>query len=103
MRAVTEQICDRGTAMVGAGIFGTFYQGDPRKPGATAICTTTTVAALKPGECQPVFCDWKNPPQGAQDVWFRANDDGKRAGVVSECDGDNDLLLLKGLMCFVPG
>ena len=96
-------LCNRGTSTVKAGVPGTFYTADPRMPGAKAICSTMTVGPLGPGVCEAVFCDWMNPPQGPQDLWFRANDDGTKASVQSECDGDNDLLFLPQVKCFING
>ena len=94
------QICNRGAATVPAGVPGTFYPSDPRTPGATPICTTTTKGALMPGQCEAVDCDWMMPPQGPHDVWFRANDDGKNMiKPDSECDTGNDTLLQKQVTC----
>jgi hypothetical protein len=97
------QICNRGTAQAAAGVAGTFYTSDPRQSGATKICTATTKMALAPGACEAVYCDWANPPQGAQNLWFRADDDGARPSAQSECNTGNDLLYLPSVTCFVPG
>jgi hypothetical protein len=83
-------LCNRGTATVAAGVPGTFYSGDPRQ-GGMKICTATTQGALNPGNCETVECTWMNPPQGAVDIWFRADDDGMTMPQ-GECKTKNDLL-----------
>jgi hypothetical protein len=95
-------ICNRGTGMAAAGIAGTFYTSDPRMVGAMKICTAMTKMALGPGMCEAVYCDWQNPPQQPQNLWFRADDDGK-ANAQPECHNENDLLYLPNVTCFVPG
>jgi hypothetical protein len=95
-------LCNRGASTVAAGVPGAFYDADPRM-GGKLICTTMTMGSLDPGMCEAVFCDWKNPPQGPADVWFRANDNGTMSGVVPECDQGNDLLFMPQVQCFVPG
>jgi hypothetical protein len=62
-----------------------------------------TTMSLQPGDCESVFCDWMNPPMGPQNLWFRADDDGSRTSVMSECINGNDLLYLPGYSCFIPG
>ena len=96
-------ICNRGSAAVGGGLPGTFYTADPQKGSAMAACTAATTMALKPGECEPVFCDWKNPPQKPVDFWFRVDDDGSRHPVLPECKNDNDILFLPGVTCGTIG
>jgi hypothetical protein len=103
MEKLFAQICNRGTADALAPVFGTFYTADPRMGGATAICTTQTTMTLTPGTCEVVSCDWMNPPQQPADVWFRADDNGNTASVSAECDDGNDLLLLRGVSCSIPG
>ena len=75
----------------GPGIAGTFYKGDPRK-GGVKICSGKTKKALEPGKCEKVTCTWVNPPKGAIDLWFRADDDGTAAGKVRECREKNNLM-----------
>ena len=97
-------ICNRGTAPFGAMMPGTFYRQDPRKGGMTNICTARTTMPLQPGKCEQVECDWKNPPMGGQDLWFRANDDGTTSHILPECKGGNDLAFLPGVDCMgTPG
>src|SRR5258706_12055685 len=92
-------ICNRGDAPVNAGIPGTFYTSDPRQMGATAICSVATTGPLMPGECEQVYCDWKNPPQKAMDLWFRADDDGANHPATAQCKNDNDVLFLPQVIC----
>jgi hypothetical protein len=97
---LTGQVCNRGSATVSAGVEGTFYQGDPRANGKP-VCTTQTSKALGPGECETVHCNWKDPPDGAVDLWFASDDDGTRIGDRSECDESNNLGHMPALQC--PG
>jgi hypothetical protein len=97
-------ICNRGAAPLGAGVPGTFYVNDPRKPGSMAICTARTTMVLPPGKCQPVTCDYKNPPRQAQDLRFRVNDDGMGGRPFGQCKSGNDLARLPGSTCsMIPG
>ena len=96
-------ICNRGALPAAAGIPGTFYDKDPRGGMARSQCTTRTMNTLMPGQCEPVYCDRPNPPRGAQDLWFRANDDGMSSKVNRECKEGNDLLYLPGYVCKMIG
>ena len=96
-------LCNRGSNTAGPGIPGTFYESDPRIQGAKAICTTRTTQMLSPGQCESVYCDRANPPDGPQDLWFRADDDGMKANQVLECKQKNDLLFLPQYMCKTIG
>jgi hypothetical protein len=96
------KLCNRGTQISPSGVPGTFYLGDPRQ-GGMPVCTGTTGDPINPGECADLYCDWPNPPQSPQDLWFRADDDGKMQGVFTECHTMNDLLHLPGTICNVPG
>ncbi|MBI5533971.1 MAG: VCBS repeat-containing protein [Deltaproteobacteria bacterium] len=97
---LSAEICNRGAAPVGAGLDGTFYEGDPRK-GGKAVCTTETKQALEPGECEQVKCTWTDPPSGAVDLWFASDDDGTGIGDTSECDETNNYAHFPGMTC--PG
>jgi hypothetical protein len=103
METLYAQICNRGTADAPAPVSGTFYTSDPRQNGATKICTTKTTMTLMPGTCETVSCVWMSPPAQPTNVWFRADDDGTVANVSPECDNGNDLLLIKGVSCQIPG
>ena len=92
-------VCNRGAARVEAGVPGTFYDADPRQPGAKVLCSTATTDWLGPGQCEVVHCDRKNPPADPQDLWFRADDDGLNAPSQSECKPKNDLLFLPQYVC----
>src|SRR5439155_14781553 len=92
-------LCNRGASWSNPGIAGTFYASDPRMLGATPLCTATTQNVLTPGQCETVHCDRSNPPKEPQDLWFRANDDGKMANAVTECKLMNDLLFLPQYVC----
>jgi len=92
-------ICNRGAAPIGAGLPGTFYLSDPRQPNAMAICTAKTMNPLNPGDCESVYCDWQNPPNGAHDIWFRADDNGATHPVSGECKNGNDVLFLPQTVC----
>ena len=92
-------ICNRGATTSGGPVKGTFYVGDPRK-GGKVICTGATAAKVKVGTCQEVTCAYKNPPKGAIDLWFSADDDGTGGGE-TECKEGNNLLHLPKASC--PG
>ncbi len=95
-------ICNRGAAPSGAAVKGTFYKGDPRKAGATALCTAATKGKLAVGACEVVKCNYANPAKGPIDLWFKADDDGKGGnGAEVECKEDNNLLHMPGATC--PG
>ncbi|MCA9664450.1 MAG: VCBS repeat-containing protein [Myxococcales bacterium] len=96
------RICNRGTNKAGAGVPGTFYQGDPRS-GGTAICTATTTQALDPGQCESVSCEWAAPPSEKVDLWFQADDDGAQQGKEVECKEKNNLLHMPESRCLSIG
>jgi hypothetical protein len=96
------QVCNRGTQIAPAGVPGTFYLGDPRQ-GGKALCTGRTTDPITPGACVDIHCDWPNPNMGPSDVWFRADDDGTKQNVLTECHGMNDLLHMPGTVCSGPG
>jgi hypothetical protein len=95
---LVAKLCNRGSSKAPAGIPGTFYLGDPRQ-GAGAICTAATSAPLSPGQCEVLKCDYKNPPQQAIDLWFRADDDGTGHGKELECKEKNNLLHVPKAKC----
>jgi FG-GAP-like repeat len=90
---VKADVCNRGTGDAAAGVAGTFYLGDPRS-GGTVACTTKTMGALGPGQCETVTCDAPGLGRDAE-VWFKAGDDGKGGGGVAECRKGNDLVNLR--------
>ena len=93
------KLCNRGASKAKAGVPGTFYKGDPRK-GGSKICSTVTVKALDPGECEVVQCVYNNPPKAAIDLWFVADDSGVGGiGSTVECKEKNNLLHLPGANC----
>ena len=96
------KVCNRGTQIAPSGVSGTFYVGDPRA-GGMAVCSGVTDSPINPGDCTDVHCDWQGAPMTAQDIWFRANDDGSKQNVSSECHNQNDLLHLPGTTCSQPG
>ena len=92
-------LCNRGASDVPPGLPGTFYQSDPRQMGAIPLCTAATTGTLSVGTCEAVFCDRPSPPAQPQDLWFRANDDGKTPNLTIECKKDNDVLFLPQYVC----
>jgi hypothetical protein len=88
-------VCDRGVGPIPGGLPATFYLGDPRGNGARPICTAYTTAPAQSGECQPVSCDFMDPPPPPYDLWLRVDDDGKGGHPLSECKGGNDLAHLQ--------
>jgi hypothetical protein len=87
-----------------SGISGTFYSGDPRT-GGTKICTAKTTKSIAPGSCEAVRCDYNNPPAGAIDLWFAADDEGSMmsGGGEVECKEKNNLLHLPNSSCMIIG
>jgi hypothetical protein len=88
-------VCNRGSAPVGAGLVVGFYVD------ATQVCETTTTSALAPGECAPVTCLWSSPPTNeaaAVDVDVVVND----GGGVTECKGGNNVGVIEGVFCTPP-
>ena len=94
-------LCNRGASTAAAGIPGTFYVGDPRMAGKK-ICTAVSTKALAPGQCEVLSCEYKNPPGGPVDLWFRADDDGS-SGREIECKEKNNLLHTPNASCMVIG
>ncbi len=92
-------LCNRGAIPAPAPIPGAFYSSDPRQPKAMSLCTTATTMALNPGDCETVSCVWNSPPSGMADLWFRADDDGKKAPFAAECHVGNDLLRESAATC----
>jgi hypothetical protein len=89
------QVCNRGTAPVGAGIPVGFYVG------MTKVCSTMTPSSIDFGKCITVSCTWATPPQnqGAEtDVTVKPND-GK---TTEECDTDNNDGLVEKVFCVPP-
>ena len=97
---LSAQVCNRGAAPVAPKIPATFYAKDPRID-PQPICTVQTDdMPIQPGHCQTVSCIWPNPPTGAVDLWFRANDDGKNARPQTQCKNLNDLAFFPGAVCY---
>jgi hypothetical protein len=89
------EVCNRGSAPVGAGVVVGFYVASQQ------VCQTTTTSALAPGECAPVSCVWDSPPTSsatAVDVDVIVND----GGGVTECKSGNNDGLIKGVFCTPP-
>ena len=101
---VSGVVCNRGVAPLPPSLPATFYIGDPRQPGARAICTGRTASPTLSGECQPVACSWDDPPPGPYDLWMRVSDDGSGKRTQPQCKGGNDLAHLPQAQCGVtPG
>jgi hypothetical protein len=65
--------------------------------GADVLAQTS--GPIAPGKCDLVSCVWADPPSGAVDLWFRANDDGKGARPQPQCKNGNDLAFMPGARC----
>ncbi len=100
---LSAAICNRGANVASSAVPGTFYVGDPRR-GGSKICSTQTTKALLPGDCEVVRCEYKNPPAGAVDLWFAADDDGTPgSGREVECKERNNLLHMPDATCSIIG
>ena len=95
-------ICNRGAAPTTGPVAGSFYAVDPRLGSAMPLCSALTAQPLKPGECEPIACNWVKPPAGPHDLWLRVNDDGTHPAIIDECRTANDLALLPALECRPP-
>lgn len=93
------ELCNRGTAPAPAPVYATFYEGSPAA-GGSPICTAATTAALLPGDCQAVGCDWAPPPTHKAELYLRAGDDGKGMRQSGQCKSGNDLSAPQSLACF---
>ena len=96
---LSGQLCNRGVAPLVPGLPSTFYLGDPRKPGARALCTANLDQAIFAGECRPIACDWHGPSSPPYDLWLRVNDDGKGMRPQPQCKSGNDLAHLPIAAC----
>jgi hypothetical protein len=96
---LNAKMCNRGVETAAAGVPGSFYDGDPRQASATYLCTATTSKTLAPGECEIVSCTVDNPPQEKWDLWFKADDDGKKGDSEVECKEQNNYLHMPGAVC----
>jgi len=99
--ALSAKICNRGATLSPSGVAGTFFDGDPRVPGGSVICTVETTLSLDPGACEVVSCLWSQPPPSGGNVWFRANDESGHPGVLAECKSGNNLVQLPQFSCGV--
>lgn len=93
------QVCNRGADVLAGPIPGAFYKKDPRIDPSGVICVAQTSGPIAPGKCDLVSCVWADPPSGAVDLWFRANDDGKGARPQPQCKNGNDLAFMPGARC----
>jgi hypothetical protein len=90
-------VCNRGAAPVASGVPVGFYAGSP----LAKVCSTTTNAALDPGQCQSVSCVWANPPPGsggAVAVTVVPND----GATTAECNPGNNNGLILNVYCEAP-
>ncbi len=59
---LTTRVCNRGTAPIASGMTVEFWADAGPDSGGTLACTTSTVTALLPGECELVPCEWHPAP-----------------------------------------
>lgn len=99
------QVCNRGTAPVGAGIPVAFYIGVPADCLLVPGCTLATEEILRPGQCTLVTCAWLEPPEVATDVTVVADDDGTCSGAIGEreCHEENNSTVVRDVYCGGPG
>jgi hypothetical protein len=84
--AVSAEVCNRGGELVAAGVPVAVYAATtPSK----LRCQTQTTAALPPGMCTTVSCDWNGPPGDGAVV---VDDRGTGSGIARECREDNNML-----------
>jgi hypothetical protein len=92
-------VCNRGVSPLPKGLPSTFYLGSPLMSGHRVLCTAKTERDVEAGDCQPVSCEWQNPPPPPYDLWLRVNDDGKGGMPANECKNGNNLAHLQLSMC----
>ena len=92
-------LCNRGPRILAAGVPGTFYTSDPRMFSGGQICTAVSQAALEPGQCELLQCEWKMPARGPVDLWFRGDDEGSGKSSIRECKEMNNMLSLPHSEC----
>jgi hypothetical protein len=96
------QMCNRGTAPVGAGTPLTFYRGDPAA--RVVLCTAATQSILTPGACETLSCDVADvAPNDEFDVTAVADDPGTGQLRYSECLDTNNQLVTPGVVCHYLG
>jgi hypothetical protein len=96
------QMCNRGTAPVGAGTPLTFYRGDPA--GRDVLCTGTTQGILQPGDCEVIACQVTGiEPNVEFDVTAVADDPGTGQLRYAECVGTNNTMKVTGVICHYVG
>ncbi|HNO67568.1 MAG TPA: hypothetical protein PKI49_03590, partial [Pseudomonadota bacterium] len=92
-----------GASLASAPLYASFYEGHPDR-GGKLICTAQTTMPTAPGACQPVTCDWPNPPGRGVDLYLRVGDDGKGGRLGGQCKNGNDLAHQPGATCSgIPG
>ena len=97
------EVCNRGASPASAPLYASFYEGHPDR-GGKLICTAQTTMPTAPGACQPVTCDWPNPPGRGVDLYLRVGDDGKGGRLGGQCKNGNDLAHQPGATCSgIPG
>lgn len=94
-------LCNRGTASVPPGIRVTFYKGEPTE--CEVMCIVPSNRMLAPGECEVVECYWDRPIRQPTDIYIRADDNGncnpQNNGSESECIEENNLSVIRGIIC----
>ena len=97
------EVCNRGASPAPAPLYASFYEGHPDS-GGKLICTAKTALPTAPGACQPVTCDWNNPPARGVDLYLRVGDDGKGGRLGGQCKDKNDLAHQPAATCSgIPG
>ncbi|HEY3357059.1 MAG TPA: VCBS repeat-containing protein [Polyangia bacterium] len=92
------QMCNRGTAPVGAGTPLAFYKNDPAS--RVVLCTAATPGILDPGACIALACDAPNQtPNEIFSVTAVADDPGTGTPRYAECLGTNNTMTVADVMC----
>lgn len=87
-------VCNRGASALAPGFPASFYQGDPRRPGARLIRSGRPSKASRPASASRSIATGNSPPPGPYDLWLRADDDGKGTRSMTQCKDGNDLARL---------
>jgi hypothetical protein len=86
---ITARIGNGGSNVAAAPVNVAFYDGDPNA-GGTLLGSATTASNLNGGEFEDVTLTLSPPLTGAHTICVAADDDGTGAGMVSECNEDNN-------------
>jgi hypothetical protein len=97
VQPLEAQVCDRGTLSAPARALVEFRID--AQDGELA-CSVTTSAAIEPGACVEVSCDWLGTPINEEhDLWVIVDPPAGGPGALSECHEANNLAFAEHVRC----